>query len=305
MSIVVEEVSKRYQGAQINALFGVSLTCNRGVFGLLGPNGAGKTTLMRILATLIAPTSGVATVQGFSVVDEPNQVRPLIGYVPQEYTLYPHLTASEFLDYMGSLSGLRNSRQRTEQILNQIGLAPVARRRLRTFSGGMKQRVTIAQALLHDPPVLLVDEPTAGLDPAERVRFRNLLSDLGRERTVLLSTHIVEDIIATCRQVTILNEGRIAFSGDIDTLISFARGKVWEAQISSSEWERVQAAYPVISSRPASQPGFMEVKFLATGSHPPFEAGPVTPTIEDAYLLLIAARQSDDTPSPNVDKHRL
>ncbi|HOV31577.1 MAG TPA: ATP-binding cassette domain-containing protein, partial [Anaerolineaceae bacterium] len=175
MSILVEDITKRYKGAQINALNHVSLNCNEGVFGLLGPNGAGKTTLIRILATLITPTSGSATIQGFNVLEQPQKVRPIIGYVPQEYTLYPSLTAKEFLHYMGTLSGLQKPHAQIERVIDQVGLASVANQRLKSFSGGMKQRVVIAQALLHDPPVLLVDEPTAGLDPAERVRFRNLL----------------------------------------------------------------------------------------------------------------------------------
>ncbi|MFZ3070545.1 MAG: ABC transporter ATP-binding protein [Anaerolineaceae bacterium] len=299
MDILLAKVSKQYRGSQRYALQDVSLTCNRGVFGLLGPNGAGKTTLMRILATLLSPTSGWATIQGHSVVDEPARVRPLIGYVPQEYTLYPQLTAWEFLDYMAKLSGLKNSRQRIEQVLLQVGLSSDVRHRLKTLSGGMKQRVVIAQALLHDPPVLLVDEPTAGLDPAERVRFRNLLSELGSERTILLSTHIVEDITATCRQVTVLFEGQIAFSGNVDALVSSAQGKVWEARLSPSEWEHVRGTYPIVASRPADQPGFMEVKFLVTDSHPSLEAMPVTPTLEDAYLLLISDRNLDHESSPN------
>ncbi|HEY61547.1 hypothetical protein B5M50_05630 [candidate division KSB1 bacterium 4484_219] len=293
MSIIVEKVSKKYQGAQSYALQDVSITCSMGVFGLLGPNGAGKTTLMRILTALISPTSGRAIIQGYNVVDEPDKVRPLIGYIPQEYTLYPQLTVWEFLDYMAKLSGLKNSHQRMEQILLQVGLSSDARRRLRNLSGGMKQRVVIAQALLHDPPVLLVDEPTAGLDPAERVRFRNLLSELGRERTVLLSTHIVEDITATCRQVTVLFEGQIAFTGDIDSLISSARGKVWKAHLSPSEWEYVRDANLIVSSCPDSKPGFMDVKFLSTDSQSLFESELVSPTIEDAYLLLISRRKSD------------
>ncbi|HEX2980314.1 MAG TPA: ABC transporter ATP-binding protein [Anaerolineaceae bacterium] len=303
MSILAERISKRYRGAARDALHNVSLACDRGVFGLLGPNGAGKTTLMRILATLITPSSGCVTVRGINLVDEPERARPLLGYVPQEYTLYPHLTAWEFLEYMAGLSGMRNPRRRIEQVLDQAGLVSMRRHRLNTFSGGMKQRVVIAQALLHDPPVLLVDEPTAGLDPAERVRFRNLLSDLGREKTVLLSTHIVDDITATCRQIAILSDGLIAFSGEIDALVSAAREKVWQAQISSIEWERARAGYITVSSRPASQTGWIEVKFLTKDFPPPFEATPVTPTIEDAYLLLITARQRYETASPGIGDH--
>ena len=287
MSIVLDKVTKQYRGAPNDALHEVSLTCNHGVFGLLGPNGAGKTTLLRILATLIAPTSGRVTVQGYNVVDQPHQVRPLIGYVPQEYALYPHLTAWEFLDYMGALSGLHSPRRRIEQVLNQVGLSSAARRRLGTYSGGMKQRVAIAQAILHQPRVLLVDEPTAGLDPSERVRFRNLLAELGHERTVLLSTHIVEDVSATCKHITVLHQGQIAFLGNVEELVSLAQGKVWDAQIDTHEWERFRAANYIVSSRPAVQPDSMQVRFLAPNSRPFYNAEPVTPTLEDAYLLLL------------------
>lgn len=300
MSILVEDITKRYKGAQINALNHVSLNCNKGVFGLLGPNGAGKTTLIRILATLITPTSGSATIQGFNVLEQPQKVRPIIGYVPQEYTLYPSLTAKEFLHYMGTLSGLQKPHAQIERVIDQVGLASVANQRLKSFSGGMKQRVVIAQALLHDPPVLLVDEPTAGLDPAERVRFRNLLSELGRERTVLLSTHIVEDITATCRQATILNEGKVAFSGEIEKLVSSAQGKVWKAWVSPEQFESVQSAHTIVYSRPTSQPGLIEIKFLTKESQPPFESESVTPTIEDAYLLLISTGNADEKQSENI-----
>jgi len=231
-------------------------------------------------------------VQGCNVVDEPHLVRSLIGYVPQEYTLYPHLTAWEFLDYMGTLSGVQHICQRVEQVLAQVGLLTVARRRLATFSGGMKQRVVIAQALLHEPQVLVVDEPTAGLDPAERVKFRNLLAELGRERTILLSTHIVEDISATCKQLAILHEGRIAFVGNVEDLVARAKGKVWTAAICSEEWEDFHRSYCVISSRPAERSGLIDVRFLVLDSPPSCNAEPVPPTIEDAYLSLIRAGSS-------------
>jgi len=291
MSLILQEVSKRYQGAPRDALHDVTLICDRGVFGLLGPNGAGKTTLMRILATLIAPTSGYVEVEGYNVVDEPHQARPLIGYVPQEYTLYTHLTAWEFLDYMAGLSGLYKPERKIEQVLSLVGLLSVAQQRLGTFSGGMKQRVAIAQALLHEPPVLLVDEPTAGLDPAERVRFRNLLTDLGHERTVLLSTHIVEDISATCGQVAVLHQGRIVFQGSVGSLISLAEGRVWEARVPFEQKEGVRAAgFYIVSSHHVDN-GLIQIRFLSstTSPAPPLpHTRPVPPTIEDAYLLLIS-----------------
>lgn len=241
MSIIVERLTKKYRGAATAALSEVSLVCERGVLGLLGPNGAGKTTFMRILAALIAPTAGMVMVEGVRVDQMPHQVHSLIGYLPQEYTLYPQLTAWEFLDYMGALSGLRQRRRRIELVLEQVGLSAAARRRLGTFSGGMKQRVAIAQALLHEPTVLLVDEPTASLDPAERVRFRNLLVELGREKTVLLSTHIVEDVAAACSAIAVLLHGRMVFHGSVPALIALAQGKVWEVSLPAAALEEARA----------------------------------------------------------------
>lgn len=297
MSIKAEKVTKRYRNAGVDALQEVCLHCEQGVYGLLGPNGAGKTTLMRILATLVAPTSGRATVLGHDVVKAPAQVRPLIGYMPQEYALYPQLTAQEFLTYMAGLSGLPDPHKQVGRVLEEVGMSPHARHRLRTFSGGMKQRIVIAQALLHEPPVLLVDEPTAGLDPAERVRFRNLLSDLAMARTVLLSTHIVEDIVASCREVTVLFEGQVIFAGVIHALIASAQGKVWEAEVSTSEWEHLRNAYPIVSSRPADQPNFINARFLSLAAPPAFEAHTVPPNMEDAYLWLISARKTHREPA--------
>ena len=291
MSIVVDKISKKYHGATDDALKEVSFTCNKGILGLLGPNGAGKTTLMRILTTLLRPTSGRAEIQGHDVVSEPSCVRSLIGYVPQEYQLYSHLTAWEFLSYMATLSDVHNFQFRIEQVMKQVGLSSsvVDRRRLSTFSGGMKQRVAIAQALLHQPQVLLVDEPTVGLDPAERVRFRNMLIELGQERTVLFSTHIVEDVASTCRRLVILHQGRLVFMGEVDNLISLAEGKVWEHKVTHSKGAELQRTVHVISSRPESHSGFVRLRFLLLHDKPPHGAVPVDPTIEDAYLLLIAA----------------
>ncbi len=297
MSIVLENIAKRYKGAQRDALHDVSFTCKGGVFGLLGPNGAGKTTLMRILAGLIAPTAGLAMVQGHNVVHEPHQVRLCIGYAPQEYALYPHLTVWEFLEYMGMLSGMSGLRQRIEQTLTQVGLLSVAHQRLKSLSGGMKQRVVIAQALLHEPAVLLVDEPTSGLDPAERARFRNLLVELGQERTVLLSTHIVEDVSSACAQLAILHQGRVVFLGTVETLIALAQGKVFEAQIPVSEWGNFQKSHFLVTSKPSTQTGFMQTRFLAT-LFQPYNAVSVSPTMEDAYLLLVSDGNPSHVPAP-------
>jgi ABC-2 type transport system ATP-binding protein len=289
LTIEVIDATKRYQRADKDALHEVSIHCEQGVYGLLGPNGAGKTTLMRILATLIAPTAGRASVQGNDVTKAPGQVRSVIGYMPQEYALYPQLRAREFLTYMASLSNLPEPRKQVDRVLEEVAMSTHAHERLKTFSGGMKQRIVIAQALLHNPPVLLVDEPTAGLDPAERVRFRNLLSELAMDRTVLLSTHIVEDIVASCREVTILFAGQVIFSGKINSLLASAQGKVWEAQTPVEDLAGLRASYTLISSRPASEANQIEVRFLSANPPAAYNANAVTPNMEDAYLWLISA----------------
>src|SRR6266511_1923444 len=195
MGVSIRHLTKVYD-RKIVGVEDVSLTLAAGVFGLLGPNGAGKTTLMRILATLLDPTSGTATVDGYDVRRRRPEVRRILGYLPQQFGLYPQMTCREFLDYVGLLYGIRGPARRdaVEQALEQVHLAEVASRRIRTLSGGMKQRLGIAQAVLSAPRLLIVDEPTAGLDPDERVRVRNLLSELARERVVILSTHIVGDV---------------------------------------------------------------------------------------------------------------
>jgi ABC-2 type transport system ATP-binding protein len=208
MNIEINDLSKVYRGG-VQALNAIDMTIPGGMFGLLGPNGAGKTTLMRILAGILRPSSGTIHIGEFDIHTERGRtsVKRILGYLPQDLGMYPDLSAREFLDYVGILKGMDNRkarRQRVEELLETVSLTNVANRKLKTYSGGMKRRVGIAQALLNDPKLLIVDEPTAGLDPEERIRFRNLLSDLGGDRTVLLSTHIVEDIAQTCRNLAIM-----------------------------------------------------------------------------------------------------
>lgn len=295
-TISVKSLSKRYPGSTHYALNKVSFSLEQGVFGLLGPNGAGKTTLLRILATLISPTSGDVWIDGYDLRKEPSLVRTLIGYLPQEYSLYPNLSAKEFLEYMGLLSNVPDLRNRIERILDEVGLLSYKHSRIKTFSGGMKQRLGIAQALIHNPPILLVDEPTAGLDPAERVRFRNMLSGIGERRTVLLSTHIVDDIAVISKQVIILNKGKVLFSGDTTTLISMAHGKVWEVCTSPIDWEtfvKKSSCFPVSFQQHES--GCTNIRFLMfDDSMIPDGAKQVSPTIEDAYLLLTSTGVESD-----------
>ena len=231
MQISIKQLTKVYRG-DVRALNGIDLEISNGMFGLLGPNGAGKTTLMRTLATLLRPTSGSIRVGEYDATTERGRqdIKSLLGYLPQDLGMYPDLTAREFLDYIGILKGLTDRkvrRGRSEELLEIVSLQQVANRKLKTYSGGMKRRVGIAQALLNDPKLLIVDEPTAGLDPEERIRFRNLLSDLQGDRIVLLSTHIVEDISQTCRNLALIKSGRVLFQGTTAEMVQAAQGKVW------------------------------------------------------------------------------
>jgi ABC-2 type transport system ATP-binding protein len=216
----------------VKALSGIELHIQAGMFGLLGPNGAGKTTLMRILAGIVAPSRGSVQVEGHDLSTEKGKeaVKAILGYLPQELGLYPDLNARQFVDYMAILKGMGDPalrRRQVEWVLELVGLQSEASRKLKTYSGGMKRRVGIAQALVNDPRLLIVDEPTAGLDPEERIRFRNLLVDLAGERVVILSTHIVEDIGQTCRDMAVLSKGNLLFRGSPSELTQAAEGHVW------------------------------------------------------------------------------
>jgi ABC-2 type transport system ATP-binding protein len=231
MNISINHLDKTYRGG-VHALNDVTLTITSGMFGLLGPNGAGKTTLMRILAGILRPTNGMLQIGNYNGNTEQGRkaIKSVLGYLPQDFGVYPDLSAREFLDYIGILKGIddRKARhERVDELLEIVSLTPVSHRKLKTFSGGMKRRIGIAQALLNDPQLLIVDEPTAGLDPEERIRFRNLLSELGGNRTIILSTHIVEDIAQTCQKLAIMDGGHIIFQGTVTDLISRASGKVW------------------------------------------------------------------------------
>ena len=231
MNIEIKNLTKVYRG-NVRALNGLNLEIPHGMFGLLGPNGAGKTTLMRILAGILHPGDGFVQIGPYDGTTERGRaaMKQMLGYLPQELGMYPDLSAYEFLDYVGLLKGLtdRQARQqRVEQLLEEVALSNVARRKIKTFSGGMKRRLGIAQAIINDPHLLIVDEPTAGLDPEERIRFRNLLSNLGGNRTVLLSTHIVEDVAQTCQNIAVMKSGQVIFQGTIAQLLQATRGKVW------------------------------------------------------------------------------
>lgn len=285
MQITIEHLNKVYRGG-VCAITDLNLAIPNGMYGLLGPNGAGKTTLMRILAGILRPTSGSIQVGEHNGNTERGRtaIKRILGYLPQDLGMYPDLSAREFLDYVGILKGMdeRKARQqRVEELLELVSLSAVANRKLKTFSGGMKRRVGIAQALLNDPKLLIVDEPTSGLDPEERIRFRNLLSDLGGNRIVLLSTHIVEDIASTCRRLAIMNMGRIVFQGSTEELASEARGKVWMVTTSGS---KPAGDLTVVSTMNMGA----TVQYRVVGDLAASNGATLTePSLEDSYVWLM------------------
>lgn len=286
MNITIRHLDKYYGKKQ--ALSDVTMTIPRGMFGLLGRNGAGKTTLMKILATLSKKQGGTVEICGIPV-ENAAEIRRITGYLPQEFNMYPGMSVYEAMDYLGVLSGLtrQERRERIPVLLERVNLQDARRKKVRALSGGMKRRLGIAQAILHDPKVLIVDEPTAGLDPEERVRFRNLLSEIAEERIVILSTHITGDIEAACEEIAVLEEGKILFRGTVDELLCSVRGKVFRAEISRHELDDLKARYIVTSMLTLGN----NVVVRLISEQKPFagaeccEAG-----VEDAYMYLMRGR---------------
>ncbi|MEO3945462.1 ABC transporter ATP-binding protein [Gorillibacterium sp. CAU 1737] len=284
MEVRLNQLTKRY-GNKL-ALAGVTLTWEEGVQGLLGPNGAGKTTLMRLLATLLTPTEGSAEIGGVSLTDK-GRIRELIGYLPQDFSFYPGMTVGEAMDYLALLSGVGGKaerRRRIETLLEEVNLSAHRKTKVRALSGGMKRRLGIAQAMIHEPKLLIVDEPTAGLDPEERVRFRQLLARFAEGRIVLLSTHVVEDVESSCRRVTVLQNGQMPFTGEIGDLAEKARGRVWLAEMDRAEWAKADGRYPIVSAVAAGSA--MKVRLLSE-ERPFADAQAAEPTMEDGYLCLV------------------
>lgn len=287
MNLTIESVSKRY-GRDVWGLRDFSLALQPGVLGLLGPNGAGKSTLMRILATTTKPTSGTALWNGIDICRQPNIIRAVLGYLPQDFGVYPNLNAVEFLEYIAAIKGIeaRAARRRVTELLALVNLGEARNRPLGTYSGGMKQRVGIAQALLNDPEILIVDEPTAGLDPEERVRFRNLLSELAGERIVILSTHIVSDVEAVATTIALISNGHLLTHTAPEELLGGVTGRVWEWVIPSSEL--VTAKHQHLITGSVRREDGVHVRVVSETS-PGDGAVNAMPTIEDAYLFHIAA----------------
>jgi ABC-2 type transport system ATP-binding protein len=289
LNLVIDHVSKRY-GKQTLALRDFSLQLGPGVLGLLGPNGAGKTTLMSILATITRATEGRVTWNGADLAANPDALRATLGYLPQDFGVYPNLSAVEFLEYLAAVKGLdaKSSKQRIDELLNLVNLTDVRKRPLGGYSGGMKQRVGIAQALLNDPQLLIVDEPTAGLDPEERVRFRNLLSELSGERIVILSTHIVSDVEATATDIALITQGSLVAHAAPEDLLRKVEGRVWEWVIPSADFNAVRHQH-LISNTSRRSDG---VHARVLGEAPPNGAQPVAPNLEDAYLYCLSQHRA-------------
>jgi ABC-2 type transport system ATP-binding protein len=291
VELIIENVSKVYK-RKVWGLRGVSLTLGPGVLGLVGPNGAGKSTLMRIVATVTRPTGGRVMWAGADIARQPDDLRTVLGYLPQDFGVYPHLNAVEFLQYLAALKGLdaKTARRRIDGLLQMLNLTDVCHRPLGGYSGGMKQRVGIAQALLNDPQLLIVDEPTAGLDPGERVHLRNLLSDLSGDRIVILSTHIVPDIEAAATEIAILSDGRLLWHSQPEDLLRTVQGKVWEWVMPGADLIDVRQHY-LVSGTVRRSDG-VRVRLVAQSS-PNSDARPLSPTLEDAYLYTLSLCQKE------------
>ncbi len=290
-AIEIQGLRHTYQGGH-PALDGVDLIFGTGFFGLLGPNGAGKSTLMRIICTLIEPSEGQVRVCGYDVTRDRRAVRELLGYLPQNFGAWRLHRVEEVLDTLAQLSGLLDSkkrRARVAEVLEQVGLGDVAHRKVKKLSGGMVRRLGVAQALVHEPRVLVVDEPTVGLDPEERIRFRQLMSALGRDRTILLSTHIVADLGAGCRELAILDAGRIVFQGSPSRLLGLAAGQVFEVTVPMADAEAIESRYEIVSSTVSA--GQVTLRGVAEGEQLPSAAAAVAePNLEESYLAFMAAR---------------
>jgi ABC-2 type transport system ATP-binding protein len=301
MRLVVENLSKDYRGkaGAVRALNSVQLSLGPGVLGLLGPNGAGKSTLMRILATITQPSSGRVLWNDTDIARHPDSLRAVLGYLPQDFGVYPNLNAFEFLEYLAAVKGIAAgpARARIRELLELVNLSGAAKRPLGGYSGGMRQRIGIAQALLNDPQMLIVDEPTAGLDPEERVRFRNLLSELSGERIVILSTHIVSDIEAVATSIAIMEQGHLLAHDSPEGLLGSVAGKVWEVVIPSAELGALRQKHLVSST--AHRSDGIHARVVADAA-PAGMVRELDPSLEDAYLAALVRQRR-----ANVDAGRV
>lgn len=286
MKLEIQNISKTY-GNGVKALQGISLTIEKGMFGLLGQNGAGKSTLMKTVATLQDPDSGNIHFNGIDVLKYPEELRKVLGYLPQEFGVYPNVTAQELLLHIADMKGIVNPKERKEFVeilLHRVNLFDAKDKKLDSYSGGMKQRFGIAQALLGNPQLIIVDEPTAGLDPMERNRFYNLLAELGENIVVILSTHIVEDVSTLCDKMAVIGQGKLLLEGKPYEIETSLNHKLWEVEIPKEELEQYKQEYNVISNR--FHGGKLLVTLLADNMPNP-NCWQKSPTLEDAYFNLI------------------
>jgi ABC-type multidrug transport system ATPase subunit len=289
MQLDIRNISKTYPNG-VKALTDVSLTIPVGMYGLLGPNGAGKSTLMRMLATLQEPDEGSISLGDIDVLNQKDEVRKTLGYLPQEFGVYPKVSAESLLDHFALLKGIAGRRERkavVEALLRQTNLWEVRKQKLGGYSGGMKQRFGVAVALLGNPKLLIVDEPTAGLDPAERVRFLNLLSELGENSVVLLSTHIVEDVSELCTRMAIIDRGKILLEGEPLRAMNDLRGRIWRRIVSKAELAAVVLQHAVISTKLLAGRTVLHI-YSETNPGSGFE--PTEPDLEDVYFSAMAGR---------------
>ncbi|MDP2890653.1 MAG: ABC transporter ATP-binding protein [Bacteroidota bacterium] len=287
MKITIENLNKVYPNGN-HALKDVNLEINNGMFGLLGPNGAGKSSLMRILVTLMQPSSGIVKMNGYDLTKQREEIRSMLGYLPQDFRFFSHLKTYEFLDYAARLAGMTKSKERkiaVDKMLEEVGLFEARDRQANKLSGGMKRRLGIAQALINHPQIIIVDEPTTGLDPEERIRFRNLLSTISTQDVIIiLSTHIVGDISSSCTDMALLNKGGLAFTGSPDELVKLADGKVWLIQATEEEYLEINEKYPVISNVPNSE-GW-EIQVVADTING-YSGQNIAPNLEHAYVYFM------------------
>jgi len=287
MKIEIHDLDQIYPNGN-HALKNINLELGTGMFGLLGPNGAGKSSLMRIIVTLMKPTSGVVLVDGIDIQKNREKLRKMLGYLPQDFRFFTSLKTWEFLDYSGSLAGMKNKKERiseVDRLLDQVGLLEVRDRRANRLSGGMKRRLGIAQALIGNPRIIVVDEPTTGLDPDERIRFRNILSQLSRNDVIIiLSTHIVGDISSTCHEMALLNKGELVFDGSPENLVKNADNHVFKMTLNPHEYDIVKEKYNVISTIPVESGWEVQV---VSDDPPEFSHKAVYPNIEDAYVYYM------------------
>jgi ABC-2 type transport system ATP-binding protein len=288
--LTIEKISKRFRTGNYGVR-DLSLEVKSGVIGLLGPNGAGKTTLMQMIATITRPTSGRILFHGQDVTKRPNELRRRLGYLPQDFGVYDNLTATEFLTYFAALKGVR-SKKRVMEMLESVNLHGVANRTVGGFSGGMKQRLGIAQALINDPELVIVDEPTAGLDPEERVRFRNVLSEIGFGKLVVLSTHIVSDVESIATEIAVMKEGSLLAMATPETLLRMCDGHVWKSVVSSEQFDQLRTTLKISSA--VRKPDGVHIRFV--GPAPAIAADHAEPELEDAFLYLMNFGSAQSVP---------